>query len=91
MTDTVVQLKQPADDFESVFWPECPRRVGKKDARKAWLKARRIASLEIIMDGLTAYKRGKPDYADWMHPATFLNGERWTDEYETTANRYDEL
>jgi hypothetical protein len=37
------------------------------------------------MAGLAAYRRGKPEYADWKHPASWLNGERWNDQYAGAA------
>ena len=83
---TVHQLStQQSEPFE-LFWECYPRKTAKKAARKAWPKALRAAPLERIMAGLNRYIRCKPDYQDWMHPATFLNGERWEDEYEGGFN-----
>jgi hypothetical protein len=65
-------------DFEE-FWQRFPRHVGKFAARKAYEKARRIASAQEILDGIEHYKRAKPSYADWCHAATFLNQGRWLD------------
>ena len=66
-------------EFE-VFWQHYPRRVGKLAAAKAYEKARRLASAEDIVAGIERYKRTKPAYADWCHPATYLNQGRWMDE-----------
>lgn len=64
------------------FWARYPRKVARKAARKAWNGAIKVASVEKIMAGLEQYMAHKPAWKDWMHPATFLNGERWDDEYD---------
>ena len=67
-------------EFEA-FWKAFPRKVGKLDAHKAWMKARQFASsIEEIMQGVARYKLSKPEYADWCHPATWLRQGRWMDE-----------
>ncbi len=71
----------PQPDFDA-FWQAYPRKVAKAAARKAYAKALRLTDHATILEGLEAYKRGKPDYCDWCHASTWLNGERWEDEYE---------
>lgn len=66
-------------DFDQ-FWAEFPRRVGKLAAQKAFVKARKIASQQEIIDGVRRYVANKPDYADYCHPQTWLNQGRWLDE-----------
>lgn len=66
-------------EFED-FWAAYPRRVGKFAARKAYQKARTMASAQDILDGVGRYLRAKPSYADFCFPATFLNQGRWLDE-----------
>ena len=66
-------------DFD-VFWAAYPRRTAKFAAQKAYARARTVASAAEILAGVEAYKRRKPEYADWCHPATFLNQGRWMDE-----------
>ena len=65
------------------FWLSYPRKQSKRKSLIAYNKAAKRASHDDIMDGLRRYKAGKPDYADWMLPTTFLNGDRWQDEYDT--------
>ena len=64
------------------FWSICPRKTAKGSARKAWLKAIKTASPETIIDGIKAYAKSaqgtEPQYI--AHPATWLNGEWWSDE-----------
>lgn len=71
-------------DFDT-FWKAYPRRVGKLDAQKAYTRARTQASAAEILDGVARYVVNKPEYADWCHPATWLNKGRWMDEYDTSA------
>jgi hypothetical protein len=71
----------PSQEFLT-FWAAYPRRVGKQDAIKALVKARRMASLEAILSGIEVLKRevaGK-DPKFTPHPATWLNAGRWEDE-----------
>ncbi len=71
----------PIDDFEE-WWKRYPRKTAKGHARAAYAKARRKASAQQLLAGLqralpklnAAEERYRP------HPATWLNGERWTDE-----------
>jgi uncharacterized protein YdaU (DUF1376 family) len=74
--------------FEN-FWSICPRKTAKGSARKAWLKAIKTASPETIIDGIKAYAKSvqgtEPQYI--AHPATWLNGERWSDETTVQAKK----
>lgn len=68
-------------DFDR-FWSAYPRKVGRKAAMKAFAKAIKLTSIEDILGGVEDYKRHKPDWQHFCHPATWLNGERWDDEWE---------
>jgi len=73
------------DEFEESFWPNVPNRLGKGRAREAFIAARKKASLEEILDGLPGYRKyeeGRAQQSDYrpLHPATWLNQERWGDE-----------
>lgn len=63
------------------FYLAYPNKKAKPVARKAWDKAVRIASPEDIMAGLARYIEGKEPWKAWLMPATFLNQERWDDDY----------
>lgn len=76
----IIALPAPESSFNA-FWEVFPRRVAKLAAQRAWLKAVKLASPDEIIAGVERYKRHKPDYADWCHPATFLSSGRWMDEY----------
>ena len=66
----------------SVFWKTYPRRIAKANARKAFDKAIKRATMETMLEGITRYVANKPDYQDYAHPASWLNGDRWEDEWE---------
>jgi len=79
-------LKQCAiDEFECRFWPNVPNKIGKGKAREAYLKARKKVSAETILSALPKYQiyeDGRKSQIDYrpLHPATWLNQERWDDE-----------
>lgn len=71
---------EPSRTLFDQFWQAYPSKKGKPVAEKAFKKV--MGDFPAIMAGLERYKIHKPDYADWMHPATFLNQRRWEDEYD---------
>jgi hypothetical protein len=72
--------------FEA-FWILFPRRIGRLAAMKAYERALKLASADVILEGVERYKANKPEYADWCHPSTWLNQGRWMDEYETPPKK----
>ncbi len=79
--DALAQKKILEAEFNETFWPSYPRKVQKKFALKAFLKARSTASLETIMIGIRAFAAevsGKdPQFIP--HASKWLNGESWND------------
>lgn len=75
--------KERAADFE-IFWKAYPKKKGKQDALKAFLKVK--VPLVTLLTSLEKQKRS----ADWQkdggqyvpYPATWLNGARWEDEID---------
>ena len=66
-------------DFDQ-FWESYPLRVGKGAALKAWMKAVKRATPQIIVEGACRYASDpNRDPAFTAHPATWLNSDRWTD------------
>lgn len=61
------------------FWQHYPHKVGKRDAMKAFERARKRATIEVMLAGLTRYAT-KTDDRPWCNPATWLNQDRWADQ-----------
>lgn len=71
--------------FES-FWKMYPRKIGKKKAFEAWRKADcENGILQEVLKGAEAYadhcSSEKTEMKFIAHPTTWINQERWTDEY----------
>jgi hypothetical protein len=66
------------------FWELYPRKKDKGHARKAFEKALDKADLETILIGVRSYIEEEPDREEEFtaYPATWLNGERWSDSYD---------
>ena len=66
-------------DFDA-FWASWPDSRDKKQALKAWATARKVATVEQIMDGLAPWlaywrARNQPQFVPMA--STWLNKERW--------------
>lgn len=76
------QEEDPADDFE-IFWNAYPRKIGKKEALKAWGKASGKPSLDDLLAAVEKQKASvqwTKDGGQFIpHPATWLNQGRWDD------------
>ena len=77
---------EPLNDINeqfNQFWSVYPRKKGKGQARKAFEKALEKTDLQTILDGVHAYVANDvmDDPQFIAHPSTWLNGERWEDEY----------
>jgi hypothetical protein len=84
--------KPPAQDdaaFEA-WWAEYPKKVGKPDAKRAFVAARKKASAEELSNGVRRYVEAlnvkaaqdgldRPDPQFIKNPSGWLNGERWLD------------
>ena len=65
------------------FWALYPKKRDKGNAVRALEKALAKTDLETIIRGLAAYVNDPTrDDQFTAYPATWLNGERWADEYE---------
>lgn len=70
------------------FWSAYPKKVNKKDAQKAWMKAMKAkVTFKEIMVGLEKWKASSQwnkDGGEFIpHAATWLNKEKWNDEVKT--------
>jgi hypothetical protein len=67
-------------DFD-LFWQAYPLRVGKKDAKRAWDKAKDKPPLEAILEAIRRAQRSKRWGEGYVpNPSTWLNQGRWDDE-----------
>jgi len=75
-------------EFED-WWREYPRKVGKADAEKAWLKLKPDASLQAtLLEAVVAQR----EWQTWRreggrfipHAATWLNAKRWQDQADAS-------
>lgn len=83
-SNSILTIHSPSDgvirnEFHKSFWPAYPNKIGKGAALTSFVKARKKATLDIILAGLTRYVN-KTDDRPWCHPTTWLNQERWLDE-----------
>ncbi|AEV67392.1 DUF4373 domain-containing protein [Acetivibrio clariflavus] len=86
------------DPLFNQFWEAYPKKVGKKEAAKAWDKLKPDGNLfSIIISAIERLKKSpqwtKEGGQYIPYPATFLNGERWNDEYTipNIVTRNDDL
>lgn len=80
------------DEFDG-WYSMYPRKEARTAALKAFTKARKSASLETLMGGLTNYKKsiqGK-DRQFIALPASWLNAGRWQDEYASEETKKNPL
>ncbi len=81
--------KTPKEDFWEpfgVFWRTYPRKEKRADAYKAYVKALKKTSHDEIIAGVDRYLKNKPAYAAWAHPTSWLNAERWNDNFEAKVS-----
>jgi hypothetical protein len=72
-------IKIRVDEPFEGFWSAYPRRIGKAAARRAWEKAMKVTTPEVIGAALRAAEWPEdPQYIP--HPATWLNQGRWDDQ-----------
>jgi len=67
------------------FYSLYPRKMGRKDAERAWNKLTPIQQAECLeaMPNYLKYWKIKETAKDFIpYPASFLNAERWTDEID---------
>lgn len=83
-TENSARSQRPVQDFAD-FWAAWPRRVGKRDAEKAWARLRpqeKAAAIEALPKHVDYWNASGTERQYIPHPATWLNGARWDDEIE---------
>lgn len=84
-----------ANDIDATFnrfWSAFPRHEAKKDALKAWMKLNPSPELEAqilaALEWQTLTEQWTKDDGQYIPlPASYLRGERWTDERRQTDRR----
>ena len=75
-----------SSDLFNSWWDLYGKKVKKPDAEKAFNKMLKKYSYEVIVEGtkrfLASEKKKGTDKKYIPHPSTFLNGERFNDEYD---------
>lgn len=79
-------IESKAEIAFQIFWSKYPNRVSKISAKRAFANALKKSTLDEILTGVENYKANKPASQQWCHAASWLNAERWDDEFapETT-------
>jgi hypothetical protein len=88
LTDSLNPIRKTAHRFEE-WWKEYPIKKDKKRAEQKW-KARKLDGMADVLIADTV-KRKATD-PQWERgfiplPTTYINGDRWEDEYETNQRR----
>lgn len=76
--------KKLADAMEVeflVWYADYPQKVARAAALRAYRTARKKVEMARLVAGVVVYKKTKPPDQSWKHPATWLNGECWLDDY----------
>ena len=83
------------DEFDLWYYGEgedkgYPRKKARGDAKRAFAQARKVASLNELIEGRKRYAEAERDTeAKFTRlPATWLRGEGWADETEATPGEF---
>lgn len=83
-------VSAPADRFDE-FWAAYPRKEGSKEkARKSWARQSLDSIADVILADIAKRKQSHPSWHERrfiLHPTTYLNGQRWEDEWEPAAHK----
>lgn len=83
-SQVLVIEEDPVDKHFESFWSNYPRKIGKGQAKKAFRSALKRENIKEIAAGFGSFLescKGK-DSQYIPHAATWLNGDRWTDDYQ---------
>lgn len=83
-SETEAYTKERETDVFEVFWKAYPKKVGKKEACKAWEKAKDKPALVDMIQAIDNAKKSEQwtkDNGQFIpNPSTWLNQGRWADE-----------
>lgn len=85
------KAENPLIECFDLFWFAGMRKIGKVKALAAFKKAAKNADMDLqgfsrMLSKDVANRVGKQMGFDQMHPATYLNGQRWNDESPSAIN-----
>ncbi len=87
VTDTVNNTDTEVETSFDKFWKVYPKKVGKKEAKKAFDRAKKTVDADTMMQAVLAQKESSQwtrDNGRYIpNPATWLNQGRWDDEIQT--------
>lgn len=76
--------------FEDQFWPAYPRKVGRENALKAFVKLKPDGDLLAVMlkalNAQSASEQWRRDAQFIPHATTWIHGKRWQDEPDSAGN-----
>lgn len=84
------ETEPPTPEGFDEFWSTYPLRKAKQAALKAWAKAVKRTTPDVIIAAAARYRddpQRKPDYT--AHPASWLNAGRWEDELIVSTQASD--
>lgn len=86
----MLQIQEQTPSDFALFWADYPRKQAKKDAQKAWAKLKPSPELvDQMLEAIAEQKRGRQWKDGFVPlPATWLRGERWTDELDPKRDFY---
>ena len=93
--DIKKKRKQPSLDFV-LFYEKFPVKKSKAQAMKKWMSMT-MDLQQIAIDGIGKYIASVPEGISFVHPSTYLNQERWTDELspqpalQSQSKRYERM
>jgi hypothetical protein len=91
LDDQTLPVAGPPPSLEVLFeqwWQGYPDKIGKGAARKSFARALGKTTFDRLIAGVERYKTTKPSDRPWCNPTTWLNQERWTDEFAPTNGHH---
>ena len=89
LADCKQDASKKQEEFE-VFWSAYPKKIGKKEAWKSWLKAKDKPAIDIVIQAIESAKKTdqwtKENGQFIPHPSTWLNQGRWADQSPIPSN-----
>lgn len=71
----------PSDERFEIFWTAYPEKKKKGAARKAWDKAIKKTTVEVMVEAIQKQKKSRKWQEGYIpYPATWLNAEEWLNE-----------